>query len=143
MKKQRLLKGAAFLDELPRNKFLFSSVVEEYDYENDCGTVCCFMGWTPVIFPHLMEWWIGIDSIYHTVKFKDDDDVRHIWHKAADDLFSISEHDAYILFTPYNDDTWNQSKKDRLKELGLKKLGNNATPKAVAKNIRKYVEVMG
>ena len=140
MKKQRLLKGADFMDELPRKSFEFSKVVDFYDEEKECGTVCCFMGWTPVIFPHLMEWVRDRHNNWD-IKFKDGN-PNEIWYGLAADLFNISEHDAYILFTPYDADMWSDYKKSRLKELGLSRLGVNATPKAVAKNIRRYVEAM-
>jgi hypothetical protein len=51
---KRLEKLADFLDKLPREKFNFADLVSEID-KKGCGTVCCAIGWTPKVLPHLVK----------------------------------------------------------------------------------------
>jgi len=43
--KRRLLKLARFLDKLSPKKFDLNI------FSNDCGSVCCAIGWCPAVFP--------------------------------------------------------------------------------------------
>lgn len=65
MNKARLLKLANFLIALPPQKFNYGlvAVVGEKPMlealkakKESCGTAACAMGWTPAIFPKLVEW---------------------------------------------------------------------------------------
>ena len=49
---------ADFLDTLPEEQFEFDAVVSEWDRTKDkpCGSVCCAIGWAPMVFPELIKW---------------------------------------------------------------------------------------
>jgi hypothetical protein len=49
-----MLKLIEFLEQLAPSKFNFNDVVTEY--KNECGSVCCAIGWTPNIFPEMVSW---------------------------------------------------------------------------------------
>ena len=53
----KLLKMLAFLAELPEEKWFFGDVIDQE--EDGCGTVCCAIGWSPLIFPEEAKWTIG------------------------------------------------------------------------------------
>ncbi len=138
MKKKRLLKLAEFLEKLPRAKFDFGTTVLEWDGGKTCGTVCCAIGWTPTIWPELVEWVHGGVSIKDSVNGYDGfDDI-------AKELFGISRSDTWSLFSESTSE-WdmfgeNKKRSERFNKLKLKRLDSRATPKQVAKNIRLYVE---
>jgi len=129
MKKQRLLKAAAFYDELPRNKFNFDDII------NRCRSVGCGMGWTPHkdLFPHLVAWDADPDNEIYLISHP------HITNyiTIAQKIFNISPIDAHALFSPY---FYGSENHESLFELGLKKLGTEATPRQLAENIRIYVK---
>lgn len=70
VQKNRLLKLAAFLIALPKQKFNYSLVACEAPTaqggkpmldalaasKESCGTAACAMGWTPAVFPRLFGW---------------------------------------------------------------------------------------
>ena len=111
--RERLLKLADFLDTLKRKQFDYSDYVTEYDYKNKCGTVCCAIGWCPAVFPEDWRWRRGV--FVNSVGTKNGS-TRHDW-------FGLSLSEFEYLFCP-----------------GDSGLPSNATPKRVAKHIRKFVE---
>jgi hypothetical protein len=137
MNKERLLKLADFLDELDDSKFNFSHVIEKYDTENNCGTVCCAMGWVPVVFPDIVKW-CGGDDVYNPNNvelinvsgFSNYVDVAKL-------LFDIPREDASSLFTPKL-----QDKIIGKYECDLPIVDHDATPDEVANLIRKYVDLI-
>lgn len=54
IQKDRMRKLIGFLRELPKEQFDFRHVVSEF--EGDCCTVGCAIGWTPKVFPELVKW---------------------------------------------------------------------------------------
>jgi hypothetical protein len=52
-----------FLKELPINKFNIVDMVTDYDIDEDCGTVCCAVGWFPAIFPKRCQWQANGDGL--------------------------------------------------------------------------------
>lgn len=107
---RRLLKLAAFLARLPRQKFSYNFCVKERD-KNGCGTVGCAIGWTPKVFPRLVSWhnkslnaW-GYTSI-----------AKH--------LFGLNTDQIDHLFTPGINNP----------------LGDRATPRMVSAHIRRFVK---
>jgi hypothetical protein len=128
---RRLLKLIAFLEKLPRKKFNFEKVVSEANEEHTCATVACAIGWTPALFPKLVMWdkpglknagstrWRGLDS-----------DMGEV----AERLFGVSSEKASNLFCPANRN-WDQ----KHVHPSLPSLRSNATPKQVAKMLRKYI----
>jgi len=131
MNATRLLKLADFLDQLPRQKFDFARIAHEGHKsmrdalkagKHRCGTVACAIGWTPVVFPRLVRWvTLNIGSRDLDVCLRSDDDS--IDFDAAAQIFDIEYDDACFLFDP-----------------GDSRLGDGATPKQVAKHIRKFVK---
>lgn len=53
---RRLERLAKFLDKLPREKFNFRDWVTETNKSNRCGTVCCAVGWMPLVDPRSWRW---------------------------------------------------------------------------------------
>lgn len=120
---RRLLKVADFLDKLDKSKFDYSEVVSKY--EGNCGTVCCALGWLPSIFKKDFSWtevnygWIvGFDRLEVVRKGQRRDDIFAL----ASQYFSITEWESSLLFDPDNNN-----------------LGDDATPKQVARHIRRFV----
>jgi hypothetical protein len=139
---RRLLKLADFLDELPRQKFDFATLVREDGKpvlealkagKTECGTVACAIGWTPAVFPRLAKWgevrgFFGVRKIVlPTDAAARDKSSREALILTAAKLFGLSEDDTDTLFVP-----------DYYERRG--RLRNNATPKRVAKHIRRFVE---
>ena len=54
-----------FLNNLEKEKFNLSTVVNEYDFINDCGTVCCAVGWFPNIFQNCSWKTYGMMLLLH------------------------------------------------------------------------------
>ncbi len=120
-------KLAEFLDKLSRKEFNFAEVVSEANIAKKCGTVCCAMGWTPVVFPRLVEFSLDEDEIrWSDVVFKKSGERGYV--EVAEELFEISYAEAEYLFTP-----------NQQHYLGVKDLGNFATPIQAAKLLRKYM----
>lgn len=124
MNTQRLLQLAAFLRKLPPERFDFGKVVE---HATPCGTIGCAMGWTPAVFPELVEWTKEEETwpltLVETGQPTDYDALASV-------IFEIDEDDAFSLFTPLNQ-----------LHLGLKRIESDATPSQVADLIEQYVEL--
>ena len=157
MNKERLLKLADFLQELPKDKFDFTSVVEEYDRENECGTLCCAIGWTPAVFPDLVKWLVPRNRLIRAVEIADDRGHAVTGYVAvASELFTIPQTHARVLFTPasrdehgyyipggsciwFKSDTWREEI-DYPQDVEL--LPYSATPQELAGVIRSYVKAI-
>lgn len=114
--KKRLKKLADFLKTLHHKKFNFGLII------NDCGTVGCAWGWTPVVFPKHLKWHNNF------VIFKDENLDDDFWfHEKAAYFFGITTDEALGLFSPGNQ-----------YHIGLPNLFD-ATPKQVAKNIETFL----
>lgn len=130
MNAKRLLKLADFLDTLPRQKFDYSVFTRQGGKpmrealkagKTDCGTAGCAVGWMPVVFPRAVCW---LDKPTWksdlTVALRSDHDITHM--EVAEQYFGLDEREALCLFDPFNND-----------------LSPEATPKQVARHIRKFV----
>lgn len=124
----RLLRLAAFLDKLKPRKFDFCTVIRG---RPRCGTVGCAMGWTPKIWPKLVEWdknefgeLTGI-KFCDSKKYKDTETIIH-------ELFCIDYDDINYLFFPNSDHPayWQSGQG----------CGKDATAKEVAESIRQFVK---
>lgn len=49
--RNRFLRLASFLEALPNRKFNIYDWVRQKNRTGDCGSVCCAIGWLPVVFP--------------------------------------------------------------------------------------------
>jgi len=157
MNKKRLLKLADFLEELPRKLFDFGTIAhaekgltpkQALKAGPKCGTVGCAMGWAPVVFPRLLKYTkvneVHPDEIWNTedlkqlyIELRDPSLIKSAYDRnsytiIASIVFDISQDEALALFTPDIHD-WNVP---ALNET----LPENATPKQVAKRIRRYVK---
>lgn len=131
MNKRRLLALADFLEtKVPRKQFNFGVVVTEVDkfkhpkwlnkpLSPDCGAAGCAMGWAPSMRCFKREGWTFTDGYLCAP-----DGRTRFYVNAAMEMFDITYADATYLFTPGDDHSG---------------LPNTATPKQVAKHIRKFV----
>lgn len=124
--KKRLLKLAAFLDKLPRKKFNFGSIVYS---KPKCGTVGCAIGWTPKVFPSLVEW----DSRRSPSAVKACGSDNFGFAEVAMSLFGLSYKEANDLFDPcfVGYQHWTQP---------VDRVDADATPKQVAASIRRFIK---
>lgn len=148
MNKERLLKLADFLDTLEESKFDFSKVVSKHD--NECGTVCCAMGWTPHVFPEEVEWdpFRRYSGVSWGVTTNTDPDGYENYISVAMKLFDISEEHAEGLFTPRGQHylrkefTSEQDGLNPFEKQIFPDLNGESKPQYVAQLIRNYVEVV-
>lgn len=135
--RKRLLKLADFLDTLPRAKFAFDVIAVEGGKpmrealkagKTRCGTVGCALGWAPAVFPRQLRWQrVADDSKALAIcpRGKPYDVNWGQWNTTvgtASRFFGLSNWEVNGLFHPM--------------ESGL---GGDATPKQVARHIRKFV----
>ena len=141
MNKERLLKLVEFLNGLDPSEFQFSSTIDSVDEKNECGTVCCAMGWTPRVFPDLVEWAPyllrsgALSSITPLlIKLKCGHEISHTYPDIAARIFDIPRADAVALFTP-------AYQHELITKYGMpiKNLGSDANPSDVASAIETYV----
>lgn len=134
----RLLKLADFLDKLPRDRFAFGiwwesdpvgikSFVKKVP---SCGTVGCALGWA-CSMPEFKRLGLYLQEICEYVAVPalvvvDESDALGI--DAAVLLFGISYDEAGLLFFP----------RDKYRVMDTLNLPDTATPKQVARNIRKF-----
>lgn len=146
MNKRRLLKLAAFLKELNPKLFNLGTVVgnnkKDYGYvkveklkelkalKANCGTAACAMGWTPTVFPRLVEFYIetfddGEEGACNIALKKDT--CNRGFDTVAEILFDITSDQAEYLFNPFSNGPYNKMDSGKIK------------PKFVAKVIEKFV----
>jgi hypothetical protein len=140
--KQRLLALAELLETLPRKRFDYGHWAgDEWKGEADlsCGTSACALGWATTM-PSLRKLglrlvkdssgWIAVKLLSKNGTYMNDTEAAH-------EVFGVSEKEFQYLFIP-SDKYVNIT----LPELGLNTYapGENATPKQVAKHIRKFVK---
>jgi hypothetical protein len=136
---KRLLVLADFLEKLPRKRFDYKSWVgQDWGGAPDlsCGTTACALGWAAVMpeFRRLGlrlvegEWagagpyrWVVRD--HHVVNKKTGSEGA----AAGEEIFSLNWEEAVFVFNPNN---WYDDEKSP---------DTDATPKQVAKHIRKFV----
>ncbi len=111
----RLLKLASFLEKLPKKKFDFNHCVLKRN-QKGCGTVCCAIGWTPAIFPKLIQW---DDECLNNTCFSD----------IGQSLFNISDEDVSVLFV---DGFYHQQN-------GFYHQQNHLTAKSTAKEVAAHI----
>lgn len=137
--KNRLLKLADFLDKLPKNRFDYCTWVgDDWEGKKDlsCGTTACALGWATTIPAfrklglRMIRYNSGAGGVClkkqeHNIIDSYDDFVYSL--AAGKKIFGLDDIEFEYIFVPadYNFD---------------KKPGNNATPKQVAKHIRKFVK---
>lgn len=127
----RLLKLAAFLKNLPRKRFDYTSWVGEgFKGAPDlsCGTTACALGWAATM-PEFKRLGLyikvekgfdsdGLPEVYGYPALKRE---RCIEGDAGQVIFGLDSHEAYFLFHPMSGES-------------------NATPKYVARKIEAFVK---
>jgi hypothetical protein len=132
---ERLLRLAAFLDELPNSKFFFGSVIHKTgttELEPVCGTVCCALGWLPRAFPGEAKWIVRNETIDCIGPITED--AKGPWEgtfEFADRFFNIDKFESEALFCP-------QSECGHIPWLS-EPLDFHATPVKVAAGLRAFV----
>lgn len=134
---RRLLKLARHLEAWKKSKkkghkiFDFSKITDSRE-TGQCGSSGCAIGEMPVVFPkHTAYNGINFDSGYITIKLLG---TKSKDFNAAKRFFELKAIDTHALFAPYMQDEIEHE------DVGLTELSGMATPKAVAKNIRKFVK---
>lgn len=145
---KRLLKLADFLDTLPRKRFDFDQFVgDDWKGTQDlsCGTTACAIGWMPAIpaFRRLGVRYKGTpqeqigtavdgtpiyESAYVRVCMKDSREEYNTEVGVGEQIFGLNRESFNHLFIP------------GYTGYGYSGLSEKATPKQVAKHIRKYVK---
>jgi hypothetical protein len=119
---ERLLRLAEFLEKLPPKKFYFGTWVKEW--KNECGTVCCAIGWCPVVFPEHFKWCYDTTNVLFR---RGNDWMIAAWH--SEDFFDLTDDEFSHLFHPNAQE----------QVFGGRKLDERSRPKTVAANIREFV----
>jgi hypothetical protein len=138
---KRLLKLAAFLLQLPRQKFNYDILaVEASDglpmlkalaaREQSCGTMACAMGWTPAVFPRLVRFSAPVNDTFNwdtegrRLEIESCSNPGFGTDGAIKELFGLTQDQADYLFYP-----------------GMGNgLGSDASAKQVARVIIKFVK---
>lgn len=133
----RLLKLAAFLEKLPRKRFDYASVVG-YDWQGkpdlSCGTTACAIGWAAAM-PQFQKLGLKLDfdPVYGNSRLEGG--VAKGKYNPGTAIFEISDDEWDYLFQP----GWNLTD-DAGTDLPLPVAPDaDATPKQVAKHIRRFV----
>jgi len=121
MKYKRMEKLADFLDKLPRRQFYFGDIIDTWDWKKGCGSVCCAIGWTPMVFPKFIKWTESKGNV--------ETEKNYGYVRVAAETFGITPSHAKDLFTPGTQ-----------VNLNLNYLNGDSTPKQVAKMLRKYMK---
>jgi hypothetical protein len=118
---KRLLKLADFLEDIPRKHFdmgQYASKDPNGKGKFKCGTTACALGWATQI-PAFRKLGFKMNSKGHPV-FADQDGNRFFCLEAGEEFFAIDSYETSKLFSG-DDEAY-------------------ATPKQVAKGIRKFVK---
>jgi len=124
----KMTKLIDFLITMPRKDFNFEVVVSKQNNKG-CGTVCCAIGWTPIIFPKEAKW-------SAVARFKDHANSAvngKYYALVASDIFGMSDHLADHLFAPDSQEAVHRS---------LPNAGDKVTPKKFAKVLKKFMELV-
>jgi hypothetical protein len=145
---KRLLKLADFLDKLPRKKFDFTTWVNKFTWggkaDLSCGTTACAMGWATTI-PAFRKLGLRLTETGQVCLMPGAPPVANSRARAgrrgprdgitsAMVLFEILYEEADALFLPEGNGCW----------IDLQRFvapPATATPKQVAKHIRRFVEL--
>ena len=124
---KRFKKLIDFLEELDDEKFYFGSVVSKFETVKGkrCGSVCCAIGWTPVVFPKQVAWIEDMVRVKNYIEIIGYIDV-------ASYLFGMSFSDADNLFSPFG---------QKYLEPPVTVCGNYCTPKDFAKTMKEYLKL--
>lgn len=134
---KRLEKAIDILEnKIKDEEFRYSSFVSDFDYEHNCGTVCCLAGWYPKYVPESGLRWNKKNEIYDTLVSK-----TKSWETIDIDKDLSNYHGlslAAINFVFYGTDLWGSLTKKILEtEHGL-----SSNRHQLADNIRALIGVI-
>lgn len=132
MNKTKLLKLVDFLKNLSPDKFDFSEVVTECDY-NNCGTVCCAIGWLPAIFPDEVEWRRRVEWDPSETVLADKNGKHLRFGEVAENIFNIPKELANELFCPDSQQNVHSDLED---------VSDYAAPLEVAKMLKHFIKLV-
>lgn len=126
----RLLQLAEFLDKLPPRLFNFGILfrvgdrepLDAFEVGGGCGTAGCTIGWTPKVFPDLVEW----DGNMVIMRSRTPGDAG-VGMTVGQRLFDLTNQQNTRLFYPGAADQ------------GYSVLPDHASAKEVAEHIRRWV----
>lgn len=95
--KERLGKLCCFLDSLDPSAFAFESIVASFDEVDGCGTVCCAVGWCPVVFPEDWMWRTSDTVRLRDLRFTD---LKALG--AAAEYFGLTPDEVDMAFVPWD-----------------------------------------
>lgn len=146
--RNRLLKLADFLDKLPRERFDYGSWVgSDWKGKPDlsCGTTACALGWATTM-PEFRRLGLRLTkgrpdpsndvfdaNMCVTLKQSHARATLDGSFKAASKVFGLSEEESEYLFAPNADHPYD--------DYGKWSPGGEATPKEVARHIRRFVKL--
>lgn len=140
MHTHRLEQLAQFLRALPASKFNFAILASAEGKATKplaCPAVGCAMGWMPAAFPrqglYLRRRRYHSALSLYSRKLSEDE---MYWTVAAH-FFDISYWESRALFDP--EARWTNRAATILRNLNLRELGKNATPREVAENLMRFV----
>lgn len=132
---RRLLKLATFLEKLPRRRFDYGSWAgTDWKGSSDlsCGTTACALGWATTIpaFRRLGLKLVWADDGPDEYPYPRPVCHQHYSEEAATKVFNLNSEEARFLFLPLEVNSVQNWKSP----------GNRASPKQVARHIRRFVK---
>lgn len=91
--KKRLLKLAEKIKKIPTRQFDLGLIAKK----RECGTVCCAIGYCPIVFPRNFKYVDEYGDGELEVQLKGTNDVNF---DAAEKFFGLTNDEAYFLFMP-------------------------------------------
>lgn len=141
IQRERMQKLIEFLEELEPSKFNIANLITKYDYTNECGTVCCAVGWLPAVFPNLVKWERDLMSGEACLALANDeankdDSFGYFWWEIPCQIFGIELEQVEMLFNPYYVGKHDDYPIDLPNEPTTK-----TTPKELAENLRYFLSI--
>lgn len=100
--RQNFIKHIEFIERLPPEKFFFAFIVRHGE-QTGCGTIGCFMGWTPATFPERVSWTCDPRMDTFNGIFTDTTPITNVvvpvWMNVAEELFGIPSPLAELLLS--------------------------------------------
>lgn len=118
---RRFEKIIDFLENLPKEKFRFDTTINKFDTDNNCGSICCVVGWFPAIFKEHFYW------SYNDVMVRNKNDDETAW-EYVEKFLGIDEQLSQHFFN------------GKFQMEGYDIIPYNASKHQVLKHIKKSVE---
>ena len=124
----RLGRLSEYLKTLPVSAWDFARTVTQLDPNDGCGTICCAIGWLPMLWPEHWSWIRPIGAEPDEIRIRYATNPRRTFLDVAD-FFRITTVEALTLFAPNRQAApWNDAP-----------LEATATAKDVARSIDRFL----